>query len=347
MPLKYVTAGILQVAGALVANVFCCCCRIVNNAFGSDNLATDFTVVSGTWAITGGVLRASSGAAVVLNVATLTDGTGQESGTFLINTDGLKAIIYGAYNDSSNHIFAEIERTGATSSTAKLWKRVSGTNTQLGPTIPVFGDVASARTFSLCWDGSYAYFHDGSNTNRLILAACTLTGTSSGLGAEASGGQVDFDSLQVKNNHTNSTGCSSCTPCWLTDESLACLNGTQGTQVQVDLTGMANGACSDCTNMNTTYICDLNLACRYQLLHTASSVTVCSGAKAIGATHQRSTASALEFVQFGNPSLFPVDFRNASATPRNCTGNITLPHFSNGDVGCDGTSATCVASWLA
>jgi len=145
-----------------------------------------------------------------------------------------------------------------------------------------------------------------------------------------------------------SPSCNCCTPA----ECAWCSAGSYGGK-RVVISGMANGSCSDCANMDGTYI----------LAHASSpgstcnwndsvSDTLCTSATTVTAILTAQNTGANTYVNFLMNTGFGVHqwrLDTGSSSPTNCSGwsSTSLPFLSTSAGGqCDSTSATCLVTSL-
>jgi hypothetical protein len=238
----------------LFIRCFCCGipCSVALDNFGTDLLATDYTIISGSWTVSGGRLRISDYGAMILHNSQMTGGAGRITVTSQVDAVGVNVRVIAAYEDSSNYIYAECERTGATDSNWKLYEVVAGVATQVGTT---YNDAATGLNTNLiasvCWSANNANLFTGGTLR--IFADTTVNGNQCGVGADAAAGEAEFDAFTLANAFEITgvvAGCVRCTP--------SCVDSTMRSQVQMDVAGITNGTCGSCTSLNNTYILDMS-----------------------------------------------------------------------------------------
>lgn len=156
----------------------CSTCTITAGCYGSvvdadfsiasGTVAANFNVVSGVWTdsntafCTGsGHMTSASADAVVVYNTDVDNATGSVGTSWqLTSTVGHKARSIGAYVDSSNYLFAELEVTATTGGGSdydvKLYERRGGSNTLLASTSKTDALVGNCFTLTICWTGETA-----------------------------------------------------------------------------------------------------------------------------------------------------------------------------------------------
>lgn len=255
-----------------------CCCVYLTDPFTVDNLATDYTQVSGAWSVTGGKLTTSSSNAVIL--ANPTSGSNYHTHVVrvVMNTSGDVANVLAGYLDPSNYLFVELTQS-ASRVTARFFKRVAGVNAQILPTrfhynalgIGVF--PGQPIVVSLCaGPDNTAAMLDG--IARMESDDALPLGPFCGVATGAVGSSIDFDNLTLTKHREDNLSCLFCGDC------IACIKDNNSYQMQVEGPGdIVGGMCgSDCGNAAGTVICSKEYVvpgqqgCFYH-----GSVPVCSG----------------------------------------------------------------------
>ena len=140
----------------------------------------------------------------------------------------------------------------------------------------------------------------------------------------------------------NNPGCNCCG-----NACVLCSGATPGT-IAVTLTGFANAACTDCSTINTTWVCNVVPAAAYcQWLHGSFSFFCISADVIITisfiATGGGQYAMRVEVRLVKAPTTNIHIFQTAtSAATWDCTANRSIPWVSqSGGSLCDSSSATC------
>ena len=135
----------------------CCCasCTLFSDDFSTDQLATEYNQVSGSWSVGSGVLTTTSAGAILRCETASATGHGRALVTAKATTSGATFRLIGSYVDTNNYLFCEVTLSGG-SSTFKLWKRVAGLNTQISSTVTLSLTTNQFYDMALCWSGTYA-----------------------------------------------------------------------------------------------------------------------------------------------------------------------------------------------
>ena len=185
-------------------------CTIFTDDFATDRLGTDYTTGAGTFTNSSGTTTTTSANALIVENTAGTTGHGRVTITGQSSASGGVIKVIGSYVDSSNYLFGELTINGA-SSTWKLWKKVSGSDTQLGPTVTFTASTATNYTICISWDGTYAIgVATISAVNKLIRAAYTATGNKAGFGTGANSGTITFDDFTFAKNKIDDSTCATC-----------------------------------------------------------------------------------------------------------------------------------------
>ncbi len=263
--------------------VFCCCCVLYTDDFSVNNLASDYTSVSGAWAVAAGVLTTGNASGVlVLNTALPAGSTSVYVKVKVkCSNTGSAARIIIDYVDSSNYWFVELQ-PGATNGTIKIFQRSGGTNT-VKSNVALGGFQANELwTVIVCFD----YVKAAILVNTLddtgtrgggvsFSTSFTIAATQVGLGTGTNTGTVTFDDLSVERHWDDNTGCNKCyTPC------VQCVPTiVPPTQVQIDINSVFDAVgvlhCSDCNGFNATFILDLQVNCTWT--YTNNYIACASG----------------------------------------------------------------------
>ncbi len=233
----------------------CCCgpgCSFFTDDFAVDDLATNYTSVSGSWSIGSGVLSiASSNAVLTGNTANPnSDSNTKISITVNIATSGDTARIILDYQNSSNYWFAEVK--AGTGAYLRIYQRSGGTNTLMRDC----GSFTRATgTFTFC-----ASIYSGEMRTTVgsytVKHSATFTQTGYGLGTGTLTGTVTFDDLAVT---ITSADCSPCTDVGgcvggVDGNCNGCINGTTPGTMRVHFRAgtLSNQGCGTCTTLNGT-----------------------------------------------------------------------------------------------
>lgn len=196
-----------------LALTHCCCgCNYFTDAFAVDNLATDYTTVSGAWTVSGGTLNTASSNAILVANTTSTNNYHRITATFGFSPAGDIQRLIGGYADSSNFLYLQLTHS-STQSEVKLFKRVAGVNTQIGSTKNVTAS-AEGYTLTLCCDPDGTVGSATANgflgTVKIIAVNEVSAGNQCGFATGAITGTAAFDSLTFQNVYQNNTKCESC-----------------------------------------------------------------------------------------------------------------------------------------
>jgi hypothetical protein len=237
----------------------CCCtvdCNIFADAFGTDNLATNYDTRAGTWSVSSGVLSTSSSNALLIANAAAPSNAGKFTIRVSSSTSGQEIRIVGAYVDDDNYLFGKIT-FGAfpATTTVGLWKRDAGVETQLGVNGTVSGLFASTLyTAVICWgsDRSSITFNGMTRSHKSYVPA----GDQAGVGSGSLSGSLTFDDLDYDKHLDDGATCPACTSYSLCGSATvgACEDGSQPVTGTVVLTNLANGTCSSCSSYDGTYV---------------------------------------------------------------------------------------------
>jgi hypothetical protein len=214
----------------------------------------------------------------------LRDDIGQVGTNIFNMANGEIAGVVGAYVDDDNYLLAELECVDsvANSWTVRLIEMVATVPTTIQENTGIGLNVNSSHGIQLCWNGHHASVFLDASPSLHIYAECTLVGNKAGLAVTSSTGTLEFDPFFTQDSRDNIATCARC------DRHCgACAVDTSGLQVQVDITGIGTGTCGDCSTINGTHICDLEVEngstvpCRYR----ASSSTTVGGCTPITITY--------------------------------------------------------------
>lgn len=200
----------------------CASCTVATDDFNradSTTIGGGWTEDAGDFTIAGNKLVTDDANARAINSATTASGRGIVRANGVVSsTNGAIARVLGAYSDSNNYLIVEvIFNTGSIQ--AKLFRRVGGTNTQMGSTTTNTGyGTGDAVDVRLCWTGygAHVYVYEAGTSTIVsqISGSTSLSGTQGGLGTGATtGGDVSFDEWGLYNDANVSETCEYCWPC--------------------------------------------------------------------------------------------------------------------------------------
>ncbi len=314
-----------------------CCggCQFFSDDFAVDDLATNYTSVSGSWAISGGNLHTASSTAILTGSTANpnSDANTKVSVTVNIGTSSDIARIILAYQNSSNYWFAEVK--AGLGAYLKIYQRSSGTDTQKA-TVSITRAVASDFVFcASIYNGVISTSVGPTNVESLSYSA-TFSNTGWGLGTGTLAGTVTFDALSVS---VTSVTCPACgTYC-----STCCLNSVAPSLMKLVVGSVANAGCTDCANLNGTYYLAQSGSCFYRFDGT---VTICG-------TSSQALATTLSICNFINGvanfdwiftyNITSVRYTKAFTTNYDCNSWVdeqpTTAVLTDG-INCDWSSAT-------
>lgn len=251
----------------------CCCvssCVIFTDAFPGSSIDASWTVVSGTWANTSNKLTTSSTSALIINSATTAFDSGHVSAAVSAATDASVVRVIGAYKDSSNYLFAEIDFA----THLKIGKVVAGVETILGTTLNVGGSVpsvGSTPTLKLSWDGVRAVASTGANLVATALVTPDAAGNKIGMGTGGTASTVTFDNVEFSNHKIDTSDCNHCLCCvdFCSEGVPSSINVSIPSATFSDTSGTGYECITGCTALNgSTYTLTLQ---------TTNATTNCSG----------------------------------------------------------------------
>lgn len=263
-----------------------CCpgCTIFSDDFSTDRTGTDYTVVSGSWSVSGGVLTTSSaGAPLIVSNTSGTHGKGRVIVSGKVDTSTARFRAIGAYTDSNNYLYADLTINGASSSLS-LYQYVSGSLTNLATSSVFTTSTDALYTVELCWTGSHAYAITSAATSKAISAASTLAGNKAGIGASPAGGTATFEWFKFLEHKSAVSSCNSCGsgeddgPVG-TRTCGECLGDIGPATMDVELSGTTDGgpcAVGNCTNRDGLYIATASANCEWLFSSTACTCCVTS-----------------------------------------------------------------------
>lgn len=225
----WIIAGLVFVA-FFAAGCACCGCPLFSDTFvrsDSTDLGSSWTEVSGDWSISSNMLTTSSTNALVI----ASQDVGPESGIVSVTLNSKVATrriakIIGAYVDSDNYIFGELDftrdpTTWDVTEKIRLYERVSGSNTLIAEMDRqfqdhLFGESAASLNLKLCWNGVTADFKVGYGGDANLWSlheACTLTGSKGGVGTGSEASNLEFFNFKVEGNKHSNSQCVGCYGC--------------------------------------------------------------------------------------------------------------------------------------
>lgn len=203
----------------------CCCagCIFVSDDYTADSLSAYEQTPPSSWSIPviSGLGRqfviTTTNGARILAKDRGSPGKGKLLTAFKVSEDGAIARAFGCVQDWDNLLSVEVKLVQSNgfdlTSTAKLFARISGVDTQLGFTYNFPGNLNIFYNLELCWDGSKASFRLFSQlvADGYREGPYTGTGTQVGLGASPGQGTVYFDSLLFTRHNSEDSSCPKCT----------------------------------------------------------------------------------------------------------------------------------------
>lgn len=220
-------------------------CEIVTDDFSTDTDA-NWTDVDGTGTVSSGERSTSSSTFLSVHNTAGTTGHGKVTVRGKVSVSGGKFRLNGSWVDDDNYLYAEATVSGG-SSTVKLWKRESGTDTQLGSTSYTFSlSTDTYCTLELCWDGENAT----AALNNVARAGDSYTGTGNkaGIGATLSSGTATFDDFTFSKHSIDDAECDECSPGGCS----ACSDFVHTITVEID--GLVDGSCTCSDDNGHTYV---------------------------------------------------------------------------------------------
>jgi hypothetical protein len=256
-----------------------CCettCQFFSDDFAVDDLATNYTSVSGSWAISSGNLHTASSSAVLTGSTANPNSNANTKVSVTVNiaTSGDIARIILNYQNSSNYWFAELK--AGTGAYLRIYQRSGGSNTQKATVSITLANGGVLCASILNGTQIVTSILDDVNAKQSLVADGTFTQTGYGLGTGTLSGSVTFDSLSVGITSSDCPACEGCTFCDV---------GSDPTEFELVISGVTNQLCSSCSAYNATYILqfirgdggDLNAGfANYCLWEVAPSSDPCS-----------------------------------------------------------------------
>jgi hypothetical protein len=229
-------------------------CTIFSDDFSVDDLAAEWTQVSGSWSIGSGVLSTSSSNAVLVCD---TEYPGGVFGNHVIQTS-LKAstgnysrIIFNYHSGSYYHI--EVYWNGSSS---YVYIKTSGGSTIATSAVQSFTDGVT-YSFRVCVERDQVFVNVNDS---YVIGKSYLSGTNQfnyttcGVGTGSTSSSLQFDNYVFSYASSENQTCPDCNqPCIYCEDGV----GPEFFQLTVsDVTGSSDrGDCSNCSIFNATYIC--------------------------------------------------------------------------------------------
>jgi hypothetical protein len=180
---------------------------------------TGWTQVAGSWSQSSTLTTSSTSGLIIYNSAVGSAGIASISIPRAAGARVRYARIIGAYVDSNNYIFGQLDFDDTTGSAdgyvtaiLEIYSRSGGTNTLLEKSREQTDRTDANLT--LCWTGNSVKLTLGVNvTNYTIGGYASTTGTQSGLGTGANATNIVFDNFSTSGNNTTNSNCSTCKEC--------------------------------------------------------------------------------------------------------------------------------------
>ncbi len=292
----------------------CCCtnCQFFSDDFAVDDLATNYTSVSGSWAISGGNLHTTSSSAVLTGSTANpnSDANTKVSVTANIGTNGDAARIILNYQNSSNYWFAEV--IAGSSPSLKIYQRSGGTNTQKAYCTSFTQAAASNFTFCASIEDSNLIraYVNGTGTYSVSTGG-SFSQTGYGLGTGTLAGTVTFDNLTV----TTTSGTAPCVPCTTGGSCNPCTAcsgaGIAPAFISFTIAGAADNSCGTCASgfnvavLDVPYFGVVSSTCLYFLV---DAISACSTTLNLDSLVIDSSASQIQAVFVWNDTSGVVEF---------------------------------------
>ncbi len=229
---------------------FPCCpgCDIADDAFDD---VTNWTQDAGTWSIVAGQLNITNASARIRHNTVLSTSTwANYYSVEVTHATGNHYHLIFDYKDSNNYHYWEIAWvTGANASTIKLQEVSGGVTTQKG--VDLLGTISTTDTLFVCRDGNTAYLKPSLGSDVGVVIDITAhNGTYVGFGTNAAHtGTVKFDDFDWDKEQAAESVCPD-----ITEPCSHCTKGKQVLEMDAEVTGWVDNVCTDCTDMNTTYV---------------------------------------------------------------------------------------------
>jgi len=223
----------------LLPSCSCCvttvACTAVTDSFTGTTI-TGWTQVSGTWSQSGTLTTSSTSAIIINNTSPpVSSGVVQVKVASPDGTTRSKLRIIGAYTDSSNYLYAEldIEKNSIfleANATLSLYEMSGGTPTLLETASQNRSEDCTANggciaftsvvTMKLCWHAgnvSCSIYEASPTTNWTVTGQHSQTGTGHGLGTGSAATGIVYDDYSFNSNAYDdasySAHCTDCTSC--------------------------------------------------------------------------------------------------------------------------------------
>jgi len=339
-------------------------CAIASDDFSTDRLATDYTTLAGTFAVSGGECSTSSGTARIVNNATSTTGSGKASVDAKSSNTGNTARVIGAY-DGSAYAYAELTFNGSSST----WKVFSSSGTQIGITRTTSTSTTTYYTLTICWDGTSinAILSDNSGVCKGTIhgAYTSSSGNQAGFGATVAAGSVTFDNFSFGHGGGDTIGGVDCDDCSsaidMTSSECSCqkCDPAWHDELDVDISGITALGCASCSGLNGLFrltkiydggACDGSTFCCWKVSFSGG----CCGPNTVEAllSHSGGTYTLSIQITFtaggagcpGGTSTSPLNWSQSYVGKPDCSAWVAeaIATFGGNPIGarCDGSAAT-------
>jgi hypothetical protein len=298
-----------------------CCgveCLIFNDEFASDQLAANWTVQSGTWAVAGGRLATQDDNALILANAAMPGGSIAAKVSGWVISHG--SVV--AFHDGSSYWYAELE-PGVTNGTFKLFSSGGG---QQGTTQTVSGFTAGGGLLvELCYaDGvvtALAINPSGPLVMAKVCVLSTVTVENTKGGFKASTTDVEFDNFKIQRHGFQYEDCESCVG--------LCQVVADGWKVVISGVG---GACS---GANGTVLTGVTSTCVSTGSNAFANVTVTTVPGAV---------NVLVDSGLGGNALFVYEFTEAENCDATTITDQAMPRIEFNSGGCNFSATAVVLS---
>jgi hypothetical protein len=247
----------------------CCCesCTIFSDYFSTDDLATEWTEVSGDWSIGSGVLSTSDSNAI-LTCNTTYPGGGFHNHVIQVSlkasTDNRSRIIFGYDAGAGTHNYVELYCIGSGS---YVYIKKSDGTTIATKTSSTFTN-GNTYVFKVCVSSSYASVMY--NDTFVVGGYVNSSTTSVGVGTGTTSASLPFDAFLFSKHASELSGCPQCV-----DNCNQCTDGVAPERIQAVIDGVAEqGNCPNCNLYNGTWILKTIGNCCWE---NKTSGTVCTG----------------------------------------------------------------------
>lgn len=183
-------------------------CYFATDDFDRASIGSDWTVVSGTWAISSNQLAESAGGGVIVWATNADSHKMVAEANFSGISAGESARVIVAYTDADNYLYGQIAGVGSNYEVS-LYKRSGGVETLLaGPS----SYTSIAPVLRVCYDGSTLRLRSDQFVALQALSVTSFTGTKAGLGTGGSSA-VGFDNFKGAYQYSYQAGCLGCWWC--------------------------------------------------------------------------------------------------------------------------------------